>query len=207
MSKLHPRPRLRRSDWVDLCGTWQFGYDDQDVGRDQNWQKTDTHFDRDITVPYPPESELSGIADPAPHPVCWYRREVEIDAPAGHRVLLHFGAVDYSADVWVNGDLVAHHTGGHTPFVADITPSLRQDQSQIIVVRAVDRADGLDQPRGKQDWQTEPHAIWYHRTSGIWQPVWLETVPDLYLANIQFTPDLNHASIAVETRSVCAAAR
>lgn len=200
MLTLHPRPRLTRKNWTDLCGTWQFAYDDADAGRDARWQTADeaSRFGMTITVPYPPESELSGIGDRRPHPICWYRREIEVTPQSGRRVLLHFGAVDYGAEVWVNGDLVVRHEGGHTPFCADITAALSPHGRQTIVVRAEDRADGLEQPRGKQDWQDDPHAIWYHRTSGIWQPVWIEEVPETYIANVQFTPDMNQGAITVE---------
>ena len=121
----------------------------------------------------------SGIGDTGFHPVVWYRRSVHRDAPGpGSGVLLHFGAVDYRAHVWVNGHAVAFHEGGHTPFTADITSALDPSGAdQVVVVRAEDSPTDLRQPRGKQDWQPEPHAIWYDRTTGIWQPVWLEHVP------------------------------
>ena len=197
---LHPRPRLRRDAWFDLCGQWQFAYDDADLGLEQRWQAKPELFDRVITVPFPPESELSGINDKGFHPVVWYRREISAPDLAGGRLLLHFGAVDYAAKVWVNGDLVASHEGGHTPFSADITPSLRPGDIQTIVVRAEDQPLDATQPRGKQDWQEQPHSIWYHRTTGIWQPVWLEPVPRDYLANVQFTPDLVRAMVGIEIR-------
>ena len=87
-------------------------------------------------------------------------------------MLLHFGAVDYRAEVWVNGRLVASHEGGHTPFHADVTDALDEAGDQVVVVRAEDPVDDPAQPRGKQDWRPAPHDIWYHRTTGIWQPVW-----------------------------------
>jgi beta-galactosidase/beta-glucuronidase len=101
-------------------------------------------------------------------------------------VLLHFGAVDYAAQVWVNGQLVAEHEGGHTPFHADVTDALTAGE-QVVVVRAEDHPTDPEQPRGKQDWQPEPHVIWYHRTTGIWQPVWLETVPARHIEAVRWT--------------------
>lgn len=198
MSTTHPRPRLRRDDWIDLCGEWQFRYDDDNEGLAEHWYRGHAPYDQTITVPFPPESELSGIGDPAPHPVCWYRRAVQLACDAGERLLLHFGAVDYGADLWVNGQHLLHHDGGHTPFCADITDSLDPSGHQVIDLRAEDVASDVTQPRGKQDWQRDPHVIWYRRTSGIWQPVWLERVPRTHIANVQFVPDLPTGSVAVE---------
>jgi len=196
---LHPRPRLTRPGWVDLCGTWRFAFDDAGVGLDQRWQDDATRFDRDIVVPFPPEAEMSGIGDKGFHPVLWYRREFDAVADDG-RLLLHFGAVDYIAHVWVNGDLAASHEGGHTPFTADITASLRPDGPQVVVVRAEDQPEDATQPRGKQDWQRQPHAIFYDRTSGIWQPVWLEPVPQTHIVDLQLTPDIATGTVIVELK-------
>ena len=196
-SRLHPRPRVQRAEWIDLNGAWQFAYDDADEGLLARWQDDAARFDRTITVPFPPESEMSGIGDTGFHPVLWYRRTFSAPASGG-RLLLHFGAVDYRASVWVNGDLVATHEGGHTPFSADITASLTADGEQVVVVRAEDQPLDITQPRGKQDWLPAPHAIWYDRTSGIWQTVWLEPVPDTYIVDFQLTPDLVTGSVRVE---------
>ena len=107
-SDLHPRPQLSRARWIDLSGPWGFAYDDADVGLDECWFERPDPFDRTVIVPFPPESSASGIGDPGYHPVVWYRRTVEV-APTDRReqLMLHFGAVDYRADVWVNGRLVA----------------------------------------------------------------------------------------------------
>ena len=195
---LHPRPRLTRDNWVDLNGQWQFGYDDRDVGLAERWFEGEAHFDRKIIVPFPPESEMSGVNDKSFHPVVWYRRSFAATKEANARRLLHFGAVDYRASVWVNGELVAEHEGGHTPFSADITAHLTAAGEQVVVVRAEDRPGDMTQPRGKQDWLEKPHAIWYHRTTGIWQAVWLEPVPAIHIEELQFTPDLASASVKVE---------
>lgn len=196
----YPRPRLRRKDWTDLCGSWEFAYDDADRGLRERWYERPERFDRTIMVPFPPESELSEINDKGYHPVVWYRREITLKYPPAGRLLLHFGAVDYAARVWVNGELVATHQGGHTPFSADITEAVRPDQAQVIVVRAEDQPQDATQPRGKQDWQEKPHAIWYNRTTGIWQPVWLEPVPQNHIANVQFLPDIFNAMVEVQVR-------
>lgn len=198
----HPRPQLVRDQWTDLCGPWGFTHDDANIGLDERWDQRDDVFGRTITVPFPPESEASGINAPEPHPVVWYRRAFRIDPDDradGNRTLLHFGAVDYSAQVWVNGQLVAQHHGGHSPFSADITNVLKPgDAEQVIVVRAEDDPFDMEMPRGKQDWQTPPHAIWYKRTTGIWQPVWLETVPAVHIASVRWTPDVDRGSLGVQ---------
>lgn len=198
----HPRPQLTRERWIDLCGAWQFAYDDADLGLDQAWIDQPERFDRTITVPFPPESRASGIGDPAPHPVAWYRRAFSVpDADRQGRLLLHFGAVDYRAQVWVNGQLVAQHEGGHTPFSADITRVLRAGNAeQVIVVRVEDQPTDLTQPRGKQDWEPSPHRIWYHRTTGIWQPVWLEPVPATHIVDVRWTPDLERGLLGLHVK-------
>ena len=200
---LHPRPQLTRERWTDLSGPWRFAFDDGDVGLDQGWFARDDVFDRTIVVPFPPEAPASGIGDRAPHPVVWYRRGFAVpEEDRGGGLLLHFGAVDYRATVWVNDHRVAVHDGGHTPFAADIAPYLHPsgEREQVVVVRAEDAPADLAQPRGKQDWQPEAHRIWYGRTTGIWQPVWLEPVPERHLAEVRWTPDLDRALLDLRVR-------
>ncbi|MBB2935891.1 beta-galactosidase/beta-glucuronidase [Amycolatopsis bartoniae] len=193
-----PRPQLVRQGWIDLCGQWGFAFDDEDRGRTGRWYDDAAAFDRSILVPYPPESQLSGIHAPQPHAVVWYRHEFDAPPlPPGHRMLLHFGAVDYRASVWINGILVGEHEGGQTPFSFDITETLQRDR-QSIVIRAEDQPADVAQPRGKQDWRPEPHEIWYHRTTGIWQPVWAEVVPELHLTELHWTPDVVRTSVTCE---------
>ncbi|HEV2067830.1 MAG TPA: glycoside hydrolase family 2 TIM barrel-domain containing protein [Thermomicrobiales bacterium] len=195
--QLHPRPQMTRTRWTDLCGPWRFAHDDANIGLDEGWQGRADIFDREIIVPFPPESQASGIGDTYFHPYVWYRRTFEVPAEdRSGRLLLHFGAVDYRARVWVNGQLVADHEGGHTRFTADITSALVNGE-QVVVVRAEDQPRDLSQPRGKQDWEPAPHRIWYHRTTGIWQPVWLEPVPNLSISNVRWTPDLDRGTLAL----------
>jgi beta-galactosidase/beta-glucuronidase len=196
----HPRPQLTRAGWTDLCGTWDFAYDDEGVGLHECWQAGDRAFDRTIEVPFPPESPLSGINDRGFHPVVWYHRTFQHSRTPGRRLHLHFGAVDYRAQVWVNGSLVAVHEGGHTPFSADITAALVESGTQSVVVRAEDLPHDMTQPRGKQDWQLESHAIWYDRTTGIWQPVWLEEVPATHIAALRWMPDIDRHSLELNVR-------
>jgi beta-galactosidase/beta-glucuronidase len=200
-TSLHPRPQLTRDRWIDLSGAWAFAYDDADRGEREGWQVRVEPFDRTIIVPFPPESIASGLRETGFHPVVWYRQTFTIsDAERTGRLLLHFGAVDYHARVWVNGQLVVEHYGGHTPFSADITTALVPEEAQIVVVRAADDPHDLAQPRGKQDWELVPHKIWYHRTTGIWQPVWLEPVPESYIQELRWTPDSDQGIIGMQIR-------
>jgi beta-galactosidase/beta-glucuronidase len=201
--ELHPRPQMARPGWLNLDGQWQFAFDNNDVGLKQNWINRPEMFDQLINVPFPPESAASGIGDTSLHQVVWYRRTFQVNnEEAGRHWLLHFGAVDYQAQVWVNGYLIAQHEGGHTPFEADITSVLNtgSGSEQVLVVRAVDNPSDLTQPRGKQYWEEQPRRIWYHRTTGIWQPVWLETVGSIYVSEIRWTPDLNQGLLGMELR-------
>lgn len=210
----YPRPQLVRPHWTDLSGEWQFGYDDERAGVDERWQGLVDVGDRgpftlDITVPYPPESVASGIGETGPHPVLWYRRALPLDQVADlhlvrearHRLVLRFGAVDHAARVWLDGQYVGGHEGGQTPWSVDLTEVLDlraldragsgdRAYEPTLVVRAEDDPRDVTQPRGKQDWRDEPHAIWYHRTSGIWQPAWLEVLPPLALERLTWTPDV-----------------
>ncbi|KAM3110799.1 glycoside hydrolase family 2 protein [Phormidesmis sp. 146-33] len=190
----YPRPQLQRGNWTTLNGTWDFAYND-----DETWTTPAdvTDWTHTIEVPFSPESTRSGIGDTGFHPSCWYKREFDITRRGRERVLLHFGAVDYSARVWVNGHFVGSHEGGYTPFSFDIT-SVLQAGVQHITVWAQDDPHDLAKPRGKQDWQLEPHSIWYPRTTGIWQTVWLEAVASTYLDRIRWTPDLERWEIGFE---------
>jgi beta-galactosidase/beta-glucuronidase len=196
---LHPRPQQARAHWVDLGGAWGFVHDDADQGLREGWPGRDDVFRRRITVPFPPESPASGIGETDYHPVVWYRRTFSAASRRPHeRLILHCGAIDYRARVWVNGRLVAMHEGGHTPFSADITDALLPGPEQALVIRAEDQPRDLAQPRGKQDWLEEPHAIWYHRTTGIWQPIWLEAVHPTHITNLRWTPSTNPGALSLD---------
>lgn len=192
----YPRPQLRREAWTDLCGIWSFAFDDEDCGLAEHWEMSDAPFDRSILVPFPPESEASGVHETDFHSAFWYRRAFDV-APAERsgRLKLHFGAVDYHARVWINGRFAGEHSGGHTPFTLDITDLLESGAEQTLTVRAFDDPHDLAQPRGKQYWRREPGFIWYHRTSGIWQAVWLEQVADCSVASLRWTPDMDRFGV------------
>lgn len=200
----YPRPQFVRDSWRSLNGVWAFAWDDNDCGLDRGWYET-PRLGQEILVPFPYQSRLSGTGETALHDVVWYRRRFQI--PAGwreRRVLLHFGAVDYRAHVWVNGRLVAFHEGGHTPFSADITPHLASDNE--VVVRAEDITTDRSQPRGKQFWEAQPAGIFYTGSSGIWQPVWLEAVAPVHLTGVTFTPQLERGAVTVAAQSSSRAA-
>ncbi len=184
-----------RDGWASLDGTWEFAFDP--AGR---WNVPDeVQWSTTIEVPFAPETAASGIRDTGFHRVCWYRRRFDAPqlAPDG-RLLLHFGAVDYGATVWVNGILAATHEGGYTPFHVDVTGLLLAGAAQTLVVRAEDDPQDLAKPRGKQDWMLEPHSIWYPRTSGIWQTVWLEPVPATYVSRLRWSSSLARWEIGIE---------
>jgi beta-galactosidase/beta-glucuronidase len=199
----YPRPQLVRGEWLPLNGTWEFSLDPEAAWR----LPREVPFDRRIRVPFAPEAPASGIGDTGFFRACWYRREVALSPPEnGERVLLHFGAVDYSATVWMNGAVVGHHEGGYTPFTFDITDALVEGPAQQVVVRAHDDPHDLAKPRGKQDWLLEPHSIWYPRTTGIWQSVWIERVPTTWIRRLRWTPNLERWEIGLEA-GICGEGR
>lgn len=187
----YPRPLLLREKWTSLDGRWDFAFDDADEGRGQRWHRPDAarHFDRRITVPFVPESSASGIGDTAPHPIVWYRRSFAARASAGRRLLLHVGAVDDTADVWVDAQHVGTHVGGQTSFALDVTDALDDGDEHVLVIRAADDPGQSEYPRGKQDWLPRPHEIWYERSTGIWRSVWLEEVAATHVTDSAWTFD------------------
>ncbi|MDQ6704699.1 MAG: glycoside hydrolase family 2 [Acidobacteriota bacterium] len=196
ISHAYPRPQLERTEWTSLNGKWEFAIDKEAV-----WTLPDqVVFDRIVTVPFSPETPSSGIGDTGFYRAVWYRRTFEAPELKDRqfRVLLHFGAVDYVATVWVNGSIVCSHEGGYTPFEADVTDFLTESGPQTVVVRAEDDPSDLAKPRGKQDWQLEPHSIWYPRTTGIWQTVWFERVHASYIGSVHWTPNLERWEIGFE---------
>jgi beta-galactosidase/beta-glucuronidase len=197
----HPRPDFVRPAWLTLNGLWEFQFDDTNIGLDGAWFKNTKPFARSILVPYPFQSSLSGIGDTAFHDILWYRRSTTVSAEwKGKRIRLHFGAVDYRAMVWVNGQFAGQHEGGQTPFAIDITPLLDASRKLVIVVRAEDPSTDRSIPRGKQYWEEKSRSIWYTRTSGIWQSVWLEAVPDPFIERVIVRPDIAASTVRLEAR-------
>src|SRR5688572_6009795 len=190
----YPRPQFRRQDWVSLNGRWDFSLDPYAV-----WQyPSEVVWRSSIEVPFAPETPRSGIGDKTYFQACWYRRPLaRLKLRAGERCFLHFGAVDDQATVWIDGVHVGMHEGGYTPFSFDVTDFMQGVGPFSLVVRAVDIPDDLQQPRGKQDWQPEPHWIWYPRTSGIWQTVWMERVPASRISEVVYTPNFSRWEIGL----------
>jgi beta-galactosidase/beta-glucuronidase len=188
----YPRPQLRRAGWIPLNGPWDFALDPH-----ASWTAPEeVTWDSTILVPFAPETVRSGIGNTGFYDACWYRRLV--DGPQlgpGERLILHFGAVDYEATVWVQRSVVGRHEGGYTPFSVDITEYLPNSGPIEIIVRAGDDPVDLAKPRGKQDWQLKPHSIWYPRTTGIWQTVWLERLPFACVRSVRWTPSLDRWEI------------
>ena len=186
----YPRPIMERGEWKNLNGLWQYAIVDKGA-------RTPQAFDGEILVPFAVESSLSGVQkriDDTKELV--YQRTFEVpSAWKGKQVLLHFGAVDWKADVWVNDVKVGSHTGGYAPFSFDITPALVA-KSNKLVVRVWDPTDKSYQPRGKQ--VSKPSGIWYTPVSGIWQTVWLEPVNEKHIANLRILPDVDANVLKVD---------
>ncbi|KAE9994680.1 hypothetical protein EG327_005126 [Venturia inaequalis] len=193
----YPRPDFERTklNWKSLNGPWEFVFDDKDIGLQDKWHKHGLPAAEEssmITVPFVFQTPASGIHDRGVHEVVWYQKSIEDlrteeEIKTGNRVLIRFGAVDYEATIWVNGNNIGFHRGGHVPFDLDITNALeqidRRTNSSFVTIRVFDSAFDLTQPRGKQYWAAEPENIWYTPSSGIWQSVWLESVPRARIAD------------------------
>ncbi|MFT4414382.1 glycoside hydrolase family 2 protein [Fredinandcohnia humi] len=194
----YPRPQLVRKEWQSLNGEWDFAFDDQNIGVKEKWFQNSNAFDKKINVPFAYQSKLSGINDPSFHDYVWYRREFSVPKEwLDQRIILHFGAVDYRAWIYVNGQLAGFHEGGHISFSLDVTDHLTGG-TETLVVRVEDPSTDETIPRGKQFWIEKSDAIWYTRTTGIWQPVWMEPVSATSLAKVRFTPDIDQGNIIVE---------
>ncbi len=192
----YPRPQFVRDDWLCLNGEWGFEIDQGDSGIHRGLPERE--LSDAITVPFCPESELSGIGNHDYYNAVWYRRSATIPAAwAGKRTLLRFQAVDYDSTVWVNGVEVGRHRGGFSPFSCDISDAAGAGDDITIVLRA--RDDGQSpQPRGKQATDYGPQGAIYVRTTGIWQSVWLEPVPEIALRRPRITPDLANQTFRLE---------
>jgi len=175
----YPRPMFVRQQWLNLNGVWKFEFDDEGVGIEDEWSRRG-NYTRQICVPFPFESPLSGIGDHSVHPRVWYARRFDLDKEfRNNRCLLHLGAVDHSARVWLNGKAVGEHRGGYTPFSIDVTDTVRP-RDNLLVIYAEDLPDP-GQCRGGQALTPAPADRTYERTTGIWQTVWCEPVPEEYI--------------------------
>lgn len=185
----YPRPQMVRSSWMNLNGEWEYAI----LGKDADYSSPEGK----IVVPYAVESALSGVRRyVGPDKALWYVRSFSVPKEwKSKRLLLHFGAVDWQAEVWVNGQKAGMHTGGYTPFYFDITHLVSKSGSQELKVKVLDASDQSWQPRGKQ--VASPQGIWYTPVTGIWQTVWLEAVPQAYIQSYLATADLDNHSVSV----------
>lgn len=192
----YPRPQMVRENWLNLNGLWQYVLLPKDQAQNQP-----ASLAGNILVPYPVESALSGVGKTVgKDSVLWYKRTVDIPAKLRKQtVLLHFGAVDWQCDVYVNGKPAGSHQGGYDPFSFDITPLLKNGNQQEITVRVWDPTSDGPQPRGKQ--VKHPEGIWYTPVTGIWQTVWLESVPKTYLISTKHIPDVDKQTINITAQA------
>lgn len=182
----HPRPDFVRDSFQCLNGTWKFAFDDEDCGLEEKWYKG-KEYEKTIEVPFAYQAKRSGIGDPGVHAVLWYEKEVTLlEDPSGKDVLLHFGAVDYSCQVYINGEFAGSHEGGDSPFTICMNPFLKEG-TQKIALRVYDPCEDETIPRGKQFWKEETVGIWYTQTSGIWQSVWVEMAPKKRIDHMRMT--------------------
>ena len=185
--KEYPRPQFKRKSYYCLNGEWDFAFDFSDSGAERGMMTGKGEYPLKITVPFCPESRLSGIGYTDFIPAVWYRRTLKVDEFPDERAILRFGAVDHSCRVWVNGVLCGAHRGGYTAFGIDITDALRKGDN-VITVSARDDVRSHRQPAGKQSLEYSSHDCSYTRTTGIWQTVWLEWVPAAHLKRAAVTP-------------------
>ena len=191
----YPRPQMVREGWTNLNGLWNYSITSLLSDEPSAWQGK-------ILVPFPIESDLSGVKKPVgPEEILWYQRTFTVPDIANKRLLLHFGAVDWKATVWINGKKLGTHQGGYDAFSFDITSALNKGQQQI-VIKVWDPSDKGFQPLGKQT--LDPRGIWYTSTTGIWQTVWLEAVPQNAIENLKITPDIDAktASITISANNM-----
>ncbi|MGG3468219.1 sugar-binding domain-containing protein [Neobacillus pocheonensis] len=193
----YPRPDFARNEWINLNGQWNFDFDDNNIGLKEEWY-VNHNYSYQITVPYAFQTKLSGIDTMEFHDVVWYERTFTVPEKwQGKQIHLNFGAVDYRATVWINGMYVTSHEGGHTSFYANITDALRNGLNKV-AVRVEDLSTDLEQPRGKQFWEEESKGIFYTRTTGIWQTVWLEPVNHSFIERVKLTPYIDSGEVTIE---------
>ncbi len=196
----HPRPDFFREQWVNLNGTWDFKFDPGVSGREQGWQNG-TAYDREIVVPFCMESELGGVGYKDFMPAVWYRRIFSLPGNWKDRlVILHVGACDFFARVYVNGICLGEHTGGYTPLSFDITRALKRGKNTLAIEVHDDVRGGL-QPAGKQCAAFASQGCSYTRTTGIWQTVWLEAVPRSYIREFKIVTDVDNRRVSITART------
>lgn len=197
----HPRPDFACPAWESLDGEWEFAFDDGDQGISGRWYEKGS-FPLRINVPYVYQCGRSGIAEEERrrrHDVLWYRRELAVGRElAGKRILLHFGAVDFDAELWVNGAPAGRHAGGYSPFCFDITEHVVFGGENAVVLRVRDDAFSREQPRGKQSWMPGNFGCWYTGYAGIWQSVWMEALDPAHIESLSVRPDFSGRAAELE---------
>ncbi len=198
----HPNPQFMRSSWMNLNGQWQFEIDHGNSGQSQGFYEPEKAFPQTIRVPFCPESKLSGIAYKDFMRAVWYKRDFEI-TPAQLQgcVMLHFGAVDYEATVYINGVKCGSHKGGYVSFALDITPYIKAG-TNTVTVHAEDDTRNRRIPSGKQSDRFESYGCFYTRTTGIWQTVWLEFLPKAYIKKVKYTTDIENGVLHIAAELV-----
>ncbi|MXI87605.1 glycoside hydrolase family 2 protein [Sphaerochaeta halotolerans] len=192
----YPRPDFQRTSWQSLNGDWSFSFDDNDRGKVEHWYLHES-FGSKIIVPFVYQSKASGINDTSYHPIQWYQQSCKISlSDPLIRKYLCFGAVDFYAEVWINGVYLGSHTGGYTPFSFDVTDFIHPDTENSFVVRSQDLYD-CSQPRGKQYWKESNDRCWYTPSSGIWQSVWIEERPALHLEALHLQTDIDTSFVSI----------
>ncbi len=193
----YPRPELVRSRWLNLNGEWDFALDLSDSGEERGLPQGQG-FDRKIIVPFAPESPLSGVGFVDFMAAVWYRKVLRIpDDWRGQKILLNFEAADYHTTVWINGKKAGEHSGGYTPFTVDITEFCTEPEN-LLVVRCRDYLRSNLQPSGKQSKRYHSYSCLYRRTTGIWQTVWLEPVPAVFIQNYRVFPDVDNGQAVIQ---------
>lgn len=193
----YPRPQFERHEWQNLNGTWTYAFDFSLTGEARNWQNSNG-FEGRINVPFCPESKLSGVRHTDFINCMWYQRSIDVPADwASRRIILHFGAVDYEACIYVNGRFVERHFGGGSSFALDITDFVKPGEKANLVIRVWDELRSGRQPAGKQSERLESYGCMYTRTTGIWQTVWMEPVSPQALKRVFAIPDIDQEQLII----------
>ena len=195
----YPRPQFERSEWMNLNGTWTYSFDFGKTGEQKGW-KNSKGFDGHITVPFCPESSLSGVHHTDFINSIWYQRQLNIPSVwSGKKIMLNFGAVDYEAHIYVDGQLAMQHKGTGSSFSCDITRYVKPGHTHNLVVQVNDNLRSGMQPGGKQCFNLHSEGCMYTRVTGIWQTVWMEAVDEEGLKSVFATPDIDQQQLVIRS--------
>jgi beta-galactosidase/beta-glucuronidase len=195
--KDYPRPQFVRNNWTNLNGSWDFAFDDENLGEKEGWFR-EFQVQKEIQVPFTYETKMSGIQDEKRHDNIWYRKMVQVDGAslAKNNFVIHFEGSDFVTKLWVNGQFAGSHRGGYSRFSFDITNLVTNGENELVV--KVEDSFDTQQPRGKQRWMNENFGCWYVQTTGIWKTVWTEYVPKVSLDHVKMTPNMEDYSLELE---------